>query len=55
MWSSSYVNSLLNVTSYVWDATGLVEPDAYDLNPQPPDALINLRSQCESQAKQQQV
>ena len=28
------------MTSYVWDATDLVDADAYQLNPQPPDALM---------------
>ena len=32
-----------------------VEPAALQATPQPPDALINLRSQCENQSKQQQL
>ena len=32
-----------------------VEPAALQATPQPPDALLNLRSQCENQSKQQQL
>jgi hypothetical protein len=32
-----------------------VEPAALQASPQPPDALLNLRSQCENQQKQQQL
>ena len=57
MWSTlgNYVNALLNVTTYVWDATELVQEPAYALSPQPPESLVNLRAQCENQAKQQQA
>ena len=57
MWSTlgNYVNALLNVTTYVWDATELVQEAAYALSPQPPESLVNLRAQCENQAKQQQA
>ena len=56
MWStlSNYVNSLINVTQFVWE-TMEVEPAALEASPQPPDALLNLRSQCENQQKQQQL
>ena len=48
------MNSLINVTALVWE-TMEVEPGALEASPQPPDALINLRSQCENQQKQQQL
>ena len=48
------VNSLINITAFVWE-TMEVEPAALQATPQPPDALINLRSQCENQSKQQQL
>ena len=56
MWStlSNYVSSLINVTSYVWEAME-VEQAALDAVPQPPDALLNLRSQCENLMRQQQL
>ena len=56
MWStlSQYVNSLLCVAGYVWDSME-VEQAAREASPQPPDALLNLRSQCEQQSKVQQL
>lgn len=56
MWStlSNYVNALISVTGFVWE-TMEVEPAAIEASPQPPDALLNLRSQCENQSKQQQL
>lgn len=57
MWSSlaNYVNSLCNLTAYWWESGGALEEAALRLDPQPPDALLRLRAQCESQAKQQQL
>ena len=52
---SNYVNSLCNIAAYWWDGGGEVEDAAYELTPQPPDALLRLRAQCESQAKQHQL
>ena len=49
------MNSLCNIAAYWWDGGGEVEEAAYELTPQPPDALLRLRAQCESLAKQQQV
>ena len=53
MWSTlaNYVNSLCSVAAYVWDACEVSE-EAIQMNPQPPDALLRLRSQCENQQKQ---
>lgn len=48
------MNSLINVTQFVWE-TMEVEPAAVEMSPQPPDALLNLRSQCDNQSKQQQL
>ena len=48
------INSLINITGFVWE-TMEVEAAALEATPQPPDALLNLRSQCENQSKQQQL
>ena len=50
----SDVNSLINITGYVWEILE-VEEAAMQAMPQPPDALINLRSQCENQSKLSQL
>ena len=50
----SDVNSLINITGFVWE-TMEVEEAAMQATPQPPDALINLRSQCENQSKLSQL
>ena len=57
MWSTlgTYTNSLCNVAAYWWDGGGKIEDSALELDPSPPDSLLRLRSQCESQAKQQQL
>ena len=57
MWSSlgNYMNGLCNVASYWWDGGGDIHPEALQLDPSPPSSLFRLRSQCESQMKQQQL
>ena len=49
---ANYCNSLCMVGSYVYD-TFEVDADALALPTTPLDELLRLRSQCESQAKQQ--
>jgi hypothetical protein len=46
---------LCNIAAYWWDSGGEIEEAALSLVPQPPDALLRLRSQCENQSKQQQL
>ena len=51
MWSTlgTYTNSLSNVAAYWWDGGGQIEDASLELVPSPPDSLLRLRSQCESQ------
>ena len=57
MWSSlsNYCNSLCNLAAYWWSGDGAVEEAAVAMDVQPPDLLLRLRAQCESQSKQQQL
>ena len=57
MWSTlgNYCNSLCNLAAYWWGSDGAVEEAALAMDVQPPDLLLRLRAQCESQSKQQQL
>jgi hypothetical protein len=57
MWSTlgNYCNSLCNLAAYFWGSDGAVEEAALEMDVQPPDLLLRLRAQCESQSKQQQL
>ena len=48
---ANYTNTLCNIAAYWFDGGGDVEDGAEGC----PDALLRLRAQCESQAKQQQL
>ena len=57
MWSTlaNYCNSLCNIAAYWWSGDGAVEEAAVAMDVQPPDSLLRLRAQSESQSKQQQL
>ena len=57
MWSTlgNYCNSLCNMAAYWWGSDGVVEEAAVEMDVQPPDSLLRLRAQCESQSKQEQL
>ena len=44
-----------NLAAYWWGSDGAVEEAALAMEVQPPDSLLRLRAQCESQSKQQQL
>ena len=43
------------MTAWWWDGDYAVEETAMEMDPQPPDLLLRLRSQCENQSRQQQL
>ncbi len=57
MWSTlgTYCNSLCNLAGYWWSSDATIEEAALAMDVQPPDGLLRLRAQCESQSKQQQL
>jgi hypothetical protein len=57
MWSTlgNYCNSLCNLAAYFWGSDGVVEEAALEMDVQPPDLLLRLRAQCESQSTQQRL
>ena len=52
---ANYINSICNMTAWWWDGDYAVEEAAMEMDPQTPDLLLRLRSQCENQSRQQQL